>query len=289
MLDTGPRAPLAATTGLIQGVALRSSSPRSHNSGMSSSPTLPALPWLEPGDAFPPVEQAWGPADPAPGLLAAGGVLDVPTLVRAYAQGIFPWYSAGQPILWWSTDPRMVLDIQAVRLHRSLRKTLRKLLHQQRLEIRFNTAFDRVIQACAHIPRDGQNGTWILPAMVQAYIQLHRSGRAHSVETWIDGDLVGGLYCVNLGAMVFGESMFSRQNDASKIALMALVAFCRAQGIPLIDCQQDTPHLSSLGGRLMPREAFSRHLQLATTEPEPIWFFDPVYWKYLLTEDGERA
>lgn len=256
---------------------------------MSSSPTLPALPWLEPGDAFPPIEQAWGPADPAPGLLAAGGMLDVPTLVAAYSQGIFPWYSAGQPILWWSTDPRMVLHSHTVRLHRSLRKTIHKLLLQRRLEVRFDSAFDRVIQACAHIPRDGQSGTWIVPAMVQAYIQLHRAGRAHSVETWIDGDLVGGLYCVNLGAMVFGESMFSRQSDASKIALMALVAFCRANDIPLIDCQQDTPHLSSLGGQLMPRDIFSRHLQLATLQPAPVWYFEPVYWKYLLTEDGERA
>lgn len=256
---------------------------------MSMSSKLPALPWLEPGDAFPPVERAWGASDPAPGLLAAGGVLDVPTLIKAYSQGIFPWYSAGQPILWWSTDPRMVLQTRAARLHRSLSKTIRGLLSTDRLEIRFDSTFDRVIRACAHTPREGQDGTWIVPAIQQAYTQLHLSGHAHSVETWIDGELVGGLYCVNLGAMVFGESMFSRQSNASKIALMALVSFCRANGIPLIDCQQDTPHLASLGAELMPRDAFCRHLQHATRLGAPSWRFDPVYWNHLLSATGERA
>lgn len=249
----------------------------------------PALAWLEPGQAFPPVETAWGLQDPAPGLLAAGGVLDVITLVSAYSQGIFPWYSAGQPILWWSTDPRMVLQTNAFRLHRSLRKNIQSLLRAGRLEVRFDHDFERVIRSCAQTPRAGQNGTWILPAMVQAYIRLHQSGVAHSVETWIDGELVGGLYAINLGAMVFGESMFSRQSNASKIAFAALVAFCRAQQISLIDCQQDTAHLASLGAVLIPRQTFVQHVQKTTQLATPSWKFEPIYWQNLLGEHSPHA
>jgi leucyl/phenylalanyl-tRNA--protein transferase len=256
---------------------------------MTQTPPTRALPWLEPGQAFPPVASAWGDDDPAPGLLAAGGVLDVPSLVNAYSHGIFPWYSTGQPILWWSTDPRMVLEPQAFRLHRSLRKTLQALLRDGRLEIRMDHDFERVIRACAHTPRDGQSGTWILPPMVQAYKQLHQAGYAHSVETWIDGELAGGLYCVNLGAMVYGESMFSRRTDASKIALAALVAFAREQAMPLIDCQQNTAHLASLGGRLIDREAFCRRVHLALPHRSPVWGFQPVYWKNLIPDDRGRA
>lgn len=256
---------------------------------MTQTPPTRALPWLEPGQAFPPVENAWGGSDPAPGLLAAGGVLDVPTLVAAYSRGIFPWYSAGQPILWWSTDPRMVLETSAFRWHRSLRKTVQQYLREGRLEIRFDHDFERVIRACAHTPRQDQTGTWILPAMVEAYVRLHDAGMAHSVETWLDGELAGGLYCINLGSMVYGESMFSRQSNASKMALAALVAFCRAQDLPLIDCQQDTSHLASLGGRLMPREDFCSHVRTALLEPAPRWNFEPVYWQQLLSEDGRRA
>lgn len=249
---------------------------------MSHPPKVRALPWLEPGQPFPAASSAWGEDDPAPGLLAAGGVLDVPTLVAAYSKGIFPWFSEGQPILWWSTHPRMVLPVSAFRLHRSLRKTLMKLLSEKRLEVRFDHDFQRVIQACAHTPRNGQNGTWILPQMAQAYMRLHRAGLAHSVETWIDGELAGGLYCVNLGAMVYGESMFSRQSNASKYALAALVAFCSANEISLIDCQQETAHLASLGARPIPREAFLRHVQSATGQPAPSWEFQPVYWRQLM-------
>jgi leucyl/phenylalanyl-tRNA---protein transferase len=251
---------------------------------MTHTPPLRPLEWLEPGQDFPAPENAWGPEDPAPGLLAAGGMLDVPTLVRAYSQGIFPWYSAGQPILWWSTDPRMVLRPEAFKLHRSLRKTLSKLLTEGRLDLRIDHSFDRVIRACAHTPRDGQDGTWILPAMVQAYGQLHAAGHAHSVETWIDGELAGGLYCINLGGMVFGESMFSRRSDASKIALAALVAFARHHAMPLIDCQQNTPHLTSLGGELMPRSSFLQQVKWLTDQPAPTWRFDTVYWKTLLPQ-----
>jgi leucyl/phenylalanyl-tRNA--protein transferase len=247
------------------------------------------LPWLEPGDRFPPVGQAWGDQAPAPGLLAAGGDLSVTSLTNAYRHGIFPWYGAGQPILWWSTDPRMVLRSEAFRFHRSLRKNIQKLRFENRLEIRFDHDFERVIRACANSSRKGQSGTWILPAMVQAYIRLHQAGVAHSVETWLDGELVGGLYCVNLGAMVFGESMFSRRSDASKMALSALVAFCLAHGIPLIDCQQDTPHLASMGAGLMPRQLFSEHLLQTVGHQAPAWKFDPVYWNQLIPDDGARA
>lgn len=245
--------------------------------------------WLDPHDPFPPVDRALGPESEAPGLLAASADLSPQRLLIAYRQGIFPWYAQGQPVLWWSTDPRMVLRTASFRFHRSLRKTLFKQLLEGRLEIRFDHDFERVIRACANSPREGQSGTWILPAMVQAYVGLHRAGVAHSVETWIDGELAGGLYCVNLGAMVFGESMFSRRSDASKIALSALVAFCRAHGIPVIDCQQDTPHLASMGASLMPRVAFSDHLAQTTNHHSPRWTFDPVYWNQLLSDPGQRA
>jgi leucyl/phenylalanyl-tRNA--protein transferase len=235
------------------------------------------------------VERAWGATDPAPGLLAAGGALDVDTLLRAYSEGIFPWYSAGQPILWWSTDPRMVLRTHQFRLHRSLRKTLIKLLLDQRLVIRFDHDFERVIRACAHTPRKDQAGTWILQPMIQAYLQLHSAGHAHSVEAWIDGELSGGLYCVNLGAMVFGESMFSRRSNASKLAMCGLVAFCLATEIPLIDCQQETSHLASLGATLMPRTDFSQHLRKTTSHRAPVWRFEPVYWNHLITGPDATA
>lgn len=240
------------------------------------------LPWLEPGEDFPPVEQAWGPGSDAPGLLAAGGQLDVHTLRRAYAQGIFPWFSPGQPILWWSTDPRMVLEIPRFRLHRSLRKTLQKFISQAGCDIRINSAFDEVVAACAGSPRPGQDGTWITPAMRRAYADLHRAGHAHSIETWIDGELRGGLYCVSLGRAVYGESMFARATDASKIALSALVAFCRAHEIGLVDCQQNTAHLASLGGHEIPRADFLQHLARARDLPAPRWQFDRLYWNELI-------
>jgi leucyl/phenylalanyl-tRNA--protein transferase len=183
----------------------------------------------------------------------------------------------------------MVLRTDALRVHRSLRKTLLGLLNQQRMEVRFDHDFERVIKACAQTPRGAQAGTWILPPMVQAYVRLHRAGIAHSVETWIDGELAGGLYCINLGAMVFGESMFSRVSDASKMALCALVAFCLEQRIPLIDCQQDTPHLTSLGATLMPRRDFCQHVTEATPHRPPVWQFQNVYWQHLFPDIGVRA
>lgn len=240
------------------------------------------LPWLEPGNPFPDVSCAWGPLEPAPGLLAAGGVLDVPTLHRAYSSGIFPWFSEGQPTLWWSTDPRMVLYPAEFRLHRSLRKTLERFAIRPGCEVRIDTAFDEVIQACSMSARPGQSGTWIVPQMVKAYQAFHRAGYAHSVETFGGGKLVGGLYFIAIGNAVFGESMFARETDASKIALAALCALCRHHEIEFIDCQQNTRHLASLGAREISRADFVSQVAEKAAEPGPVWRFDPVYWNALL-------
>jgi leucyl/phenylalanyl-tRNA--protein transferase len=244
----------------------------------------PHLHWMEPGDALPGVRHAWGTDTDAPGLLAAGGDLSVNALVAAYAQGVFPWFSEGQPILWWSTEPRMALKVSEFRLHRSLKKTIQSLNTAARCEIRMDHDFRNVIEACARSPRKGQDGTWIVAPMVEAYVQLHAAGHAHSVETWIDGILVGGLYCVVLGRAVFGESMFARHPDASKIALAALVAFCREMSITLIDCQQNTSHLASLGASEISRDDFLQHVASARTQTPVQWQFDPLYWKHLLLQ-----
>jgi leucyl/phenylalanyl-tRNA--protein transferase len=175
------------------------------------------------------------------------------------------------------------------RLHRSLRKTLRRFIHTPGCEVRFDSAFEQVIAACAGSPREGQDGTWIGPAMVQAYTGLHHAGYAHSVETWVDGRLVGGLYCVALGKAVFGESMFARATDASKIALAALVAFCRHHGIALIDCQQNTRHLASLGAHEIARVDFLRHIERARQEAPPVWRFEPLYWNTLMTAPADST
>lgn len=242
------------------------------------------LPWLDTADPLPDAALAWGESDPVPGLLAAGGGLGVERLLQAYGKGIFPWFSEGQPILWWSPDPRMVLRTADFRLHRSLRRTLAAFRDDpSRCEIRIDHDFGAVIEACSQAPRQGQNGTWILPEMVEAYVALHRAGHAHSVETWIDGQLAGGLYCVAIGRAVFGESMFARRTDASKIALAALVAFSRSHGIETIDCQQNTAHLASLGAAEMPRSAFLSLVAHARRQAGPAWRFEPVYWNQLLS------
>lgn len=240
------------------------------------------LAWLAPGEQFPPVEAAWPQESDAPGLVAAGGDLSVPSLKRAYSNGIFPWFSEGDPILWWSTDPRMVLDVAQFKLHRSLRKSLQKFQRNAQCEIRVDSAFAQVIAACACAPRKGQPGTWIVPAMVDAYTQLHRAGHAHSIETWMNGMLVGGLYCVAMGRAVFGESMFAHVPDASKIALAALVAICRNHDIGLIDCQQNTGHLASLGAAEMPRTEFLRRTHRAVSGETAEWRFTPLYWNHIL-------
>ena len=242
----------------------------------------PALPWLEAGDSFPAASTAWSAGDPAPGLLAAGGVLDTSTLLVAYSQGIFPWFSDGQPIFWWSPDPRMVLQTHNFKLHRSLRKSLSHFVNDAHCEIKFDNAFAQVIENCSSKPRAHQRGTWILPSMVEAYCALHAAGHAHSVETWIDGELSGGLYCVNIGGAVFGESMFAHKTSASKIALAALIAFCRAKGIAMIDCQQNTQHLASLGALEITREDFVAFLTETVGKAAPVWRFEPLYWSEIL-------
>lgn len=225
--------------------------------------------------------ETWGPDSPAPGLLAAGGDLEPSTLIRAYSQGIFPWYSEGQPILWWSTSPRMTLQTREFRLHRSLKKAIRSFNETPSSEIRVDSAFERVIDACSRTPRAGQSGTWILPDMQLAYRRLHDAGYAHSVETWQNGELVGGLYCVSIGGALFGESMFALQTDASKIALAALVAIARHHGLEWIDCQQVTAHLAFMGARPVERSEFQKYLQSTEEKSPPHWKFDPLYWNYL--------
>lgn len=207
---------------------------------------------------FPPVEQA-----DENGLLGWCNDLSVERLLDAYHHGIFPWYSPDQPVLWWSPDPRMVLVPQEFKLSRSLRKTLR----QANYQVTLDQDFEGVMKACAAIPRHGQEGTWIHPEMIAAYCRLHELGFAHSVETWVEGQLVGGLYGVALGRMFFGESMFSRQNNASKIALAWLARQLECWGFALIDCQMSTRHLASLGAREISRRDFMIQLTDAVQQP----------------------
>jgi leucyl/phenylalanyl-tRNA--protein transferase len=209
--------------------------------------------WLGADTPFPPLATAQKEPN---GLLAVGGDLSPRRLLDAYRRGIFPWYSEGDPILWWSPDPRMVLFPTELRVTRSLAKTLRNKAH----EVRFDTAFDAVMRGCA-APRPGQGGTWIGPEMRTAYRKLHDLGYAHSAETWIDGELAGGLYGVAIGGVFFGESMFSRARDASKIALVGLVRRLAAEGFGIIDCQMHTAHLESLGAREIPRAEFARRVK----------------------------
>ena len=248
-----------------------------------------SLRWLQSHEPFPDPASAWGALSPAPGLLAAGGVLDTAHLHSAYAHGIFPWFSAGQPILWWTPDPRMVLPLAEFKLHRSLRRVLQKFRSTPHCEIRVDHAFSSVVQACAHTARGGQDGTWILPDMVTAYTAFHAAGHAHSIETWIDGQLAGGLYCVAIGQAVFGESMFAARTDASKIALAALVCMCRRQGVLLIDCQQNTRHLASLGAREIERARFVAHVKEAHQRAPLQWNFESLYWDELLSSPGASA
>jgi leucyl/phenylalanyl-tRNA--protein transferase len=245
---------------------------------------MPANPltWITDDSPLPPTRLALGADSEAPGLLAAGGTVTPQRLEEAYRRGIFPWYSPGDPPLWWSPDPRMVLPVAEFKLSQSLRKTLRRFVRDPACAVRIDSAFRSVIAACAGAPREGQDGTWIAPEIIAAYSALHDRGLAHSVETWVGGELVGGLYGVSIGAMFFGESMFARRTDASKIALAALIGFCRAHGITLIDCQQRTSHLASFGAREIPRADFEAHLSrsLGAAAP-PAWTYDPALWDRL--------
>lgn len=242
-----------------------------------------SIAWLDEASlAFPALSTALGADSPAPGLLAAGGDLRVERLQLAYAQGVFPWFSRGQPILWWSPDPRMVLPTAEFRLHRSLRKSLQRFILTPGCELRVDSAFDRVIAHCAGVERPGQDGTWIVPEMVDAYRRWHALGGVHSFETWVDGELVGGLYGIALGRMFFGESMFSLRTDASKTALAGLVAFCRHHRIAMIDCQQRTGHLASLGGREIARSTFLTHVRDAVAQqPVDDWVYHQSMWAEL--------
>ena len=216
------------------------------------------IPWLE-GDApFPPVESALRRPN---GLLCAGGDLSPERLLEAYRHGIFPWFSEGEPILWWSPDPRMVLFPQELKISRSLARTLRR----GQYEVRLDTSFPSVIRECS-LPRADQDGTWITPEMQQAYGRLHELGHAHSVETWIGGRLAGGLYGMAIGRVFYGESMFTRVPDASKIALAHLARHLERNGFAVIDCQMKTAHLASLGAREIPRRELLQGLEACTAE-----------------------
>jgi leucyl/phenylalanyl-tRNA--protein transferase len=226
------------------------------------------IPWLNSEQPFPSVQQALRQPN---GLLAAGADLSLPRLISAYRQGIFPWYSEGQPVLWWSPDPRMVLEPAEIIVSRSLRKRLRK----RDFEVRVDTCFLQVMRACAQ-PRAGQPSTWITDDMLDAYGRLHAAGYAHSVETWMDGTLSGGLYGVALGGVFFGESMFTHATDASKIALAHLARQLERWNFGMVDCQMTTAHLASLGAREIPRKEFMRRLAELVNYPARIgrWRFD---------------
>lgn len=229
------------------------------------------IPWLDSDTPFPPLHRALSEPN---GLLAAGADLSAERLIDAYRHGIYPWYSEGQPLLWWSPDPRMVLYVSEFRISRSLGKRIKR----REFDVRIDTAFDQVIDACASVPRDQQRGTWITGAMGLAYRRLHTLGYAHSVEAWRGHELAGGLYGLALGGVFFGESMFTRAPDASKVSLAALVALLQQRGVTLIDCQQETEHLASMGARPIPRRKFARHLdELIHSNAAPAgWSAGPI-------------
>lgn len=239
------------------------------------------IPWLDADTPFPDVATALTESNGAAGLLAAGADLSPQRLLDAYRHGIFPWYSEGQPILWWSTDPRMVLFTEHFIISDSLKKTLKKFhkstISDARWQIRFDTAFEQVMRACAAPRKDGV-GTWISDEIIQGYNGLHQKNYAHSSEVWLDGQLVGGAYGVCIGRMFFGESMFTRVTDASKIALAYLVHFLRKNSVSMIDCQQETSHLASLGAHPISRAEFVAKLRQEIDKPriehwEPIAIF----------------
>lgn len=237
------------------------------------------IPWLTAGQAFPPVTSAWPECSAAPGLLAAGSSLAPTTLIQAYSQGIYPWFNEGDPPLWWSPDPRMVLHPTEFRLHRSLRQAIGHYIKQNDVCIRFDTAFSQVMRACASSPRQGkQVGTWIHPQMIDAYSQLAAMKLAHSVEVWRGSNLVAGLYCMGLGRAVFGESMFTTISNGSKIALTALVQFCRLHDVDMIDCQQQTDHLAFMGAKPISRSDFCENLRQAVSANSLPWPTDPANW-----------
>lgn len=231
---------------------------------------MTSLTWLDSLTPLPSPEQAL-----PEGLLAAGGSLSLSRLTEAYSKGVFPWFNPGDPILWWSPDPRMILPCADLKISASFAKKLRQVARHERepdarWRVTTDLAFRRVIDACAS-PRSAGSGTWISPEITAAYTAWHEEGRVHSVETWLDGELAGGLYGVCMGRFFFGESMFARRTDASKLALAYLTRFLMARGIHYIDCQQETHHLASMGARPIGRKAFLALLDRALQHPSPDW------------------
>jgi leucyl/phenylalanyl-tRNA---protein transferase len=225
------------------------------------------LRWIARNEPLPPASEALTEPN---GLLAAGSDISAERLLEAYRKGIFPWYTAGQPVLWWSPDPRMVLHVDEFKQSRSLSKTLRRLHREQSWRLTLDTSFARVMRECA-APRPGQDGTWITGDVIAAYSALHDRGLAHSVEVWQDDALIGGLYGVSLGRMFYGESMFARVTDASKVALAAWVNTLRGLGFRVIDCQQNTDHLASMGAREIDRESFLKYVVELSSQQAPAW------------------
>ncbi|BDT76978.1 leucyl/phenylalanyl-tRNA--protein transferase [Polynucleobacter yangtzensis] len=232
--------------------------------------------WLGPHDPFPnPLLEA-DPDPSVPGLIAVSEQIYPGQLARAYQQGIFPWYSDNQPVLWWSPDPRMVLKPSNFKCSDSLRKIIRLFCQNSQSQVEVDRDFGAVIRSCATSTRKDQDGTWITHEIMDAYTALHEQGNAHSIAVIEDGQLMGGLYCVSFGGMVFGESMFSRKTNTSKIALAALSAWCLANEVYMIDCQQETAHLHSLGAAPIPRKDFLEQLQVSLnqTKIDKSWTFD---------------
>ena len=232
--------------------------------------------WLGPHDSFPNPRFEVDPDPSVPGLIAVSERIYPGQLSKAYQLGIFPWYSDNQPVLWWSPDPRMVLKPSAFKCSDSLQKIIRHFCQDARSQILVDADFGAVIRSCATSSRKDQDGTWITHEIMDAYTSLHEQGNAHSIAVTEDGQIIGGLYCVSFGGMVFGESMFSRKSNASKIALAALTAWCLAIGVEMIDCQQETAHLHSLGAAPIPRQTFLEQLQICLNHSnmKHSWTFD---------------
>ncbi|HEX4917534.1 MAG TPA: leucyl/phenylalanyl-tRNA--protein transferase [Limnobacter sp.] len=234
------------------------------------------IPWLSSPFEFPDTKQA---LRYPPGLLAASQEISAQWLLESYPRGIFPWYSQGEPVLWWSTEPRAVLYLNEFKLHRSLRKTIQKISRDPTHTITLNHDFEAVMRACAE-PRPGQDGTWITEEIIAAYCELHRLGHAHSVEHWHNDCLIGGLYCVSFGRMIYGESMFARHTDASKVAFAHWVYWLKAQNVHIMDCQQATSHLMSFGARTVPRHIFEKEMTKAVLQAGINWVPCELMWTH---------
>ncbi|MDX1351809.1 MAG: leucyl/phenylalanyl-tRNA--protein transferase [Thiomicrorhabdus sp.] len=255
---------------------------------MTKQPNLVPF-WLDTQPVtFPPSRLAMKDPD---GLLAVGGDLTPEWLLMAYSRGIFPWFNPGEPFLWWTPNPRSVLWVDQVKISKSLRKTINKLTRSNALKVTFDKDFESVIRACSEVPREGQNGTWITDEMLSAYSQLHHSGHAHSVEVWFQDQLVGGLYGVAIGKMFYGESMFAKMSDTSKIALVALALQLKQWGFKLIDTQIETPHLNSLGAKLISRELFETSIAELTQIPFPAekWTLNPKWTEWVQQHIQEQT